>query len=111
VEEKTYPVQRVRDVSKHDGSSNVAAIENALAADAVVLVMGMVAVTRVIATRIELSVQAGVMTTRGSRVVTREEATLGVDARQVTRRAHQRLTSPAADVNSSGPKEGLLRES
>lgn len=40
MEDKTYPVARSRDVAKHDGGSNIAAVENALTADTVVLILG-----------------------------------------------------------------------
>lgn len=53
MEEETYPVECVRDVAKHDGGANVAAIENALAANTVVLIM------RMMAGAIELRVLAG----------------------------------------------------
>lgn len=39
MEENTYPVKLVRDVAKHHRSTNVAAIENALTADTVVLIV------------------------------------------------------------------------
>ena len=38
MEEETYPVERVRNVAKHHRSADVAAIEDALTADTVVLV-------------------------------------------------------------------------
>jgi hypothetical protein len=36
--EVTYPVKLVGDVAKHDGGANIAAVQDALTADAVVLV-------------------------------------------------------------------------
>lgn len=43
MEEETYPVERVRNVAKHHRSADVAAIEDALTANTVVLIMRMVA--------------------------------------------------------------------
>lgn len=40
----TYPVNLVGDVAKHDGGANIAAVEDALTADTVVLVGGMAVV-------------------------------------------------------------------
>ena len=43
MEEETYPIECVRNVAKHHRSADVAAIEDALTANTVVLIMRMVA--------------------------------------------------------------------
>jgi hypothetical protein len=45
MEEETYPIECVRNVAKHHRSADVTAVENALAANTVVLIMGVVAGT------------------------------------------------------------------
>jgi len=40
VEGKTYPVAVCWDVAEHDSGANIAAVEDALAADTVVLILG-----------------------------------------------------------------------
>ena len=42
MEGKTYPVAISRDVAEHDGGANIAAVEDTLTADTVVLILGFV---------------------------------------------------------------------
>jgi hypothetical protein len=99
MEEETYPVECLRDVAKHHCGADVAAIENALPANTVVRIVGVVLET---------------MTELGGRsmvcwrsVGAGKESTLIVDGRKVLGGAEQTLALPAFDVLGS-PKESLL---
>jgi hypothetical protein len=90
----TYPVHLVRDVAKHDGGADVAAIEDALTTNAIVLVCWMAIERR---TRVRVD---------GSTIT--NEATLIVDTRLGTmRRVGGTITGPvSSDVG--GPLERFL---
>ena len=93
MEKTSYPVHFVGDVAQHDGSADIAAVENALTADTVVLVGWVTLVWAVEGA--------------SSRTVT-DKTTLIVDARlRAVGRVHGSLARPRRRLVNS-PTEGLL---
>lgn len=74
MQQATYPIELVGDVAKHDGSANVAAIKNALTANAVVLIVRMVVVAGT-----TVGILIGNLVVGGEAVTV--DATMGIEAR------------------------------
>lgn len=90
----TYPIHLVGDVAQHDGSTNITAVKNAIAADTVVCIR-------------RVTVDRGRRQRVRSRTVTNETAFI-VHARLSTRRRVQTtLSSPMARVDRD-PLKGVL---
>lgn len=96
--EETYPVHLVGDVAQHDGGANIAAIEDALATNTVVLISWMEASVDILVVAID----------KASSTVTGNAALL-IDARHgAMRRVASTLTNPEGSL-IRGPLEVLLR--